>query len=106
MTLKSIIITTAIAAVAVLEMSGSASAGKQTWERHKPHVNVGTIGYVKRQKASGHTQIKRRSITPGYVTTGTNTGTQAKEIDGSVEALHPDTEVVLGSHTGTPKISH
>jgi len=43
MTLKSIIITTAIAAVAVLGMTGSASAGKETWYLHKPHVNIGTI---------------------------------------------------------------
>lgn len=86
MTLKSIIITTAIAAVAVLEMSGSASAGKQTWERTKPHVNVGMIGQVKRQKASGQTKIKRRSATPGYATTGT----QAKGITVAVEYLAPD----------------
>ena len=92
MTLKSIIITTAIAAVAVLEMSGSASAGKQTWESHKPHVNIGTIGHVKRQKDSGQTKIKRRSATPGYATTGT----QAKGLTGSLEYLAPDLQETLG----------
>ena len=85
MTLKSIVITTAIAAVAVLEMSGSASAAcgcKQTWERTKPHVNVGMIGHVKRRKASGHT-------------IGNNTGTQAKGINGAIDFLGPDLKKVL-----------
>ncbi len=60
MTLRTIIITAAIASVAVLEMSGSASAAggsKETWVRTKPHVNVGTIGQVNRKKTSGQTTV-------------------------------------------------
>ncbi len=43
MTLRKIIIATAITAVAALGTIGSASAAKDRFERVKPHTNVGSI---------------------------------------------------------------
>jgi len=43
--------TAAIVLAAMIGGTGSASAGKETFHRDKPHVNIGTIGHVEPKNA-------------------------------------------------------
>lgn len=45
----------ATTAITLLGLCLSAHAGKEQFERTKPHVNVGTIGYVKTGSTGGKT---------------------------------------------------
>lgn len=58
MTYRTLFMIATIAMLATLGALGSASACcKAKFERTKPHVNVGTIGHVKRKQTSSQTTV-------------------------------------------------
>jgi hypothetical protein len=68
MALRTIFITAAITAVAVLGTIGSASAGNETWERNKPHVNLGTTAImVKDALTTSNNSIQGAPIDPEVI---------------------------------------
>jgi hypothetical protein len=68
MALRKIFITAAITAVAVLGTICSASAGKETWERNKPHVNLGTTAImVKDALTTSNNSIQGAPIDPEVI---------------------------------------
>ena len=68
MTLRKIVITAAITTVAMLGTIGSASAGKEQWERNKPHVNVGiTAMMVKEALRTGNSSTQDAPIEPELI---------------------------------------